>query len=331
MAAQPPEVIIQLPDQAKAPAFRDSLRDRADLRVRDFAPGWVAVAPQEGAGAVTRYFDLQKVCDATTATTVSTWQAVADHPPYFADATLSGVSPSTRPSGPPDPQWRQKLAADAAKRLDPQRPETLLSWFGSMLLATPAKDVPAFLAANVPPLLSTYRDGSFWLMTTDELLPRRFAMLRSQFAIEFVPDVLDHNDPGGAGLPPLRSLGEHSLSNGSTFSPLINAALLTFSPSTVGYAFNYLPHSVVFLFGFAGSLLADYPQSAGTLFEPRLQSSFGFHWKDAAFCTGFAAAEIEALLQWSNASTSSTAIWSTRPITRMFSAATELSSRWRGF
>jgi hypothetical protein len=66
-AAEPPkEVVIALPPPAKAPGFRTSLADRAQMRVRDVCDGFVAVEPVEGAGAVSNYFTLQRLADAST-------------------------------------------------------------------------------------------------------------------------------------------------------------------------------------------------------------------------------------------------------------------------
>jgi hypothetical protein len=50
------EVIVPLPEQAKAPGYRDSFTNLAGMRVRELAPDWLAIAPREGAGSVYDYF-----------------------------------------------------------------------------------------------------------------------------------------------------------------------------------------------------------------------------------------------------------------------------------
>jgi hypothetical protein len=56
------EVVVSLPPQAKAPGFRDAFSTLAGMRVREVVDGWLAIAPREGAGAVYKYFRLERLC-----------------------------------------------------------------------------------------------------------------------------------------------------------------------------------------------------------------------------------------------------------------------------
>jgi hypothetical protein len=286
------EVIVPLPPQAKAPGFRDAFSTLAGMRVREIAPDWLAIAPREGAGAVYEYFRIERLCDAAAPPNAETWAPLLAHPPLHADEELW-----------PDPggdgrDWRERLRAWAERINDPERPEAHLASTGATLTTLAPEETPAFLTVRAREFLAVYPDASFWFMQSDELLIKRFAMLRVLLALALAPDVIDKNDPDAHNLPQLKTLQEHSLTRGSDFGELIDPLLLTFSPGSLGYVFNWMPHALVFLAGINGSLVRDYPQTPSTLYLPNIQAIGSFAWKDSNWFEGIDSAHAECLLQW---------------------------------
>jgi hypothetical protein len=287
------EVIVPLPPQAKAPGYRDSFTTRAGMRVHELAPDWLGIAPREGAGNTYEYFRLERICDATKPPSDDTWASLVASAPIHAEDEHW-----------PEPEegkkdWHERLRAWGEKMYDPTRPETHFASASAVLTTLPLKEAPAFLTERAREWLSIYPDASFWFLRTDELLLRRFAMLRALLTVALAPDVIDENDPAQKGtLPQLRTLNEHSLTRGSNFGELVDPLLLTFSPGALGYVFNWMPHALIFLSGMNGSLVRDYPQTPSTLYLPNLQAFGSFAWKDAEWFEDIAPANAEALLQW---------------------------------
>jgi hypothetical protein len=287
------EVIVPLPPQAKAPAYRDSFTTRANMRVRELAPDWLGIAPREGAGSIYAYFRLERICDASKPPTDDTWAPLIANAPIHADEELW-----------PEPEhgkkdWPERLRAWGETMYDPARPETHFASAGAILTTLPLDEAPTFLAERAREWLAAYPDASFWFLRTDELLLRRFAMVRTLLTVALAPDVIDENDPVQKGtLPQLRTLQEHSLTRGSNFGAVVDPLLLTFSPGALGYVFNWMPHALIFLSGINGSLVRNYPQTPSTLYLPNIQASGSFAWKDAEWFEDIEPATSEALLQW---------------------------------
>jgi len=287
------DVIVPLPPQAKAPAYRDSFTSRANMRVRELAPDWLGIAPREGAGTTYEYFRLERICSASRPPTADTWAPLVANRPIHADEELW-----------PEPEegkkeWRERLRAWGENMYDPARTETHFASAGAILTTLPLDEAPAFLTERAGEMLAVYPDASFWFLRTDELLLRRFAMLRTLLTVALAPDVIDENDPAEKGtLPQLRTLTEHSLTRGSNFGAVVDPLLLTFSPGALGYVFNWMPHALIFLSGINGSLIRDYPQMPSTLYLPNIQAFGTFAWKDVEWFENIAPANAEALLQW---------------------------------
>jgi hypothetical protein len=286
------EVIVPLPPQAKAPGLRDAFSTLASMRVRELAPDWLAIAPREGAGAVYEYFRLERLCDTAAPPSDETWAPLLANPPLHADEELW-----------PDPgaggrDLRERLRNWAEKINDPERPEAYLASTGARLTTLPLDEVSAFLTVRAREFLAVYPDASYWFMRSGELLIKRFAMLRVLLALALAPDVIDDNDPDAHNLPKLKTLQEHSLTRGSDFGELIDPLLLTFSPGSLGYVFNWMPHALVFLTGINGSLVRDYPQTPSALYLPNIQAIGSFAWKDSNWFEGIDSAHAECLLQW---------------------------------
>jgi hypothetical protein len=287
------EVIVPLPEQAKAPGYRDSFTNLAGMRVRELAPDWLAIAPREGAGSVYDYFHLERLCDAANPPSDETWSPLLAHPPVHAAAELWPEPEAGKPD------WRERLRTAGENMYDPARPETQLASMSAILMTLSLEEVPAFLSQHARAIVDTYQAASFWFMRTDELLVKRSAMLRALLTIALAPDVIDENDPAQKGtLPPLKTLQEHSLTRGSNFAELLDPLLLTFSPGALGYVFKWTPHALVFLSGINASLVRAYPQTPSALYLPHLQNFGLFTWKDSDWFEDVEAANAEALLQW---------------------------------
>jgi hypothetical protein len=286
------EVAVPLPPQAKAPGFRDSFSTLAAMRVRAVTDDWLAIAPREGAGAVYEYFRLERLCDAASPPNDETWAPLLANPPFHTDKEVwSAVADDGR-------DMRQRLRDWAEKIDDPDRPEAHLASVGGRLTTLPLEEVPPFLTARAREFVAANPEASFWLMRTDDLLIKRFAMLRALLAVALAPDVIDENDPKARTLPQLKTLQEHSLTRGSNFGDVIDPLLLTFSPGALGYVFNWMPHALVFLSGVNGSMVRDYPQTPSALYLPDIQAFGPFTWKDNAWFEDINSAHAEALLQW---------------------------------
>lgn len=286
------EVIVPLPPQEKAPGLRDGLSTLARMRVREATDGWLAIAPREGAGTVYEYFRLERLCDAATPPTDASWTPLLTDPPFHADEEL------WLQMGGEARDLRRRLDTWAEKIDDAERPEAHLAAVNAKLATLPLEDVPAYLTARAREFLAANPTASFWFLRTDELLIKRFAMLRALLAVNLAPDVIDENEPRARTLPQLRTLQGHTLTGGSNFGELIDPLLLTFSPGALGYVFNWMPHALVFLSGVNGSMVRDYPQTPSALYQPDLQAPGGFAWKDGDWFTGIEPAHAEALLQW---------------------------------
>jgi hypothetical protein len=183
------EVVVPLPPQAKAPGFRDAFSKLAGMRVRAVTDDWLAISPREDAGAVYEYFRLQRLCDAASPPDDDTWAPLLADPPLHADEELW---PALGDDG---RDMRQRLSDWAEKIDDPDRPEAHLAAVGARLTTLPLDEVPAFLTARAREFVAANPDASFWFMRTDDLLIKRFAMLRALLAVALAPDVIDENDP----------------------------------------------------------------------------------------------------------------------------------------
>jgi hypothetical protein len=289
------EVTIPLPPPEKAPGFRDAVGSMSSMRAREVADGWLAIAPAEGAGAVYPYFTLERLADGATAISDETWAPLLANPRAQPDADFA---PAIGKGGEPEPQWRERLLKWADDIYDSERPEAGLAYISAKLGGLELERVPEFLTAHSRELLRPYPDGSLWFLRTDHLLVKRMTLIRALLAIALMPDVLDENVPAEHNLPQLRTLQEHTVTRGVQFGKLIDPLLLTFSPATLGFVFDWMPHAVVFLSGIPGSMVRKYPATPWAVYEPNLQGAGRLDWKDMDFVEDLAAGQIETLLQW---------------------------------
>lgn len=290
------EVIIPLPRAEKAPAFLDSLTSLAAMSVRAVSDGWAAIAPAEGAGRTHPYFELVRLADASTVMTDEIWAPLTANPPWHS--SVEDLAPRIGADGAKEPAWRERLLAWSDEIYDPERPEAGFASLSARLTGSSLEEVPALLSAHAQSLLAAHPRGSFWFMRTDELLARRLTVRRALLTFALMPDVLEENDPVVRTLPQLRTLQGHSLTGGLSFGRLLDPLLLAFSPASLGFVFDWMPHALVFLTGFPGSMARTYPATPWALYDPHLQEPGELRWKDRDFVAGLAAGQIESLLQW---------------------------------
>ncbi len=114
--------------------------------------------------------------------------------------------------------------------------------------------------------------------------------------MDTMPDFLDATDQE---LPQIQTLQEHSLTGGVATETLVQPLLLAIPPAAMGFAFSWMPHAIVFLFGHPTPLVEEHPPTYCALYVPRLHGSGDeLHWRESDFFEGFGPAEVETLFQW---------------------------------
>lgn len=283
----PTEVVICLPKQEKAPGLRPAFVNLANMRVRTVTDDCVAFAPAEGSGSLHHYLEAIRLCDANTALNAETWKPLLDSP---REENLLGDD--IAPVG----DWRKALHDWSDRIHDSQRPETLVSALRARFLGTRLAEVPDFLTREMPELFDAYPDGSLWLIRTDPLLFRRFTLVRMLVASRLAPDVFDENEAGREAR--VVTLREQSLSRGTNTGHLIDPLLLAFSPATLGFTLQWMPHTVVFLTGDTSSMTRDYPATPWALYDPGMQTPYRPLVRYADFVVEVPEGNITALIQW---------------------------------
>lgn len=258
------------------------------MRVLDVADGCIAFAPAENTNEPYRYLTVKRLCDATTVLSDNTWAPLLENPRYEGDDLVLDRFP--------DGDWRTPLREHAENINDPTRPETGVAALKAMFLATPLNDIPAFLTREMPVLFDAYPDGSLWFVQADPLLSSRFTLLRMLVASKLAPDVFDENE---AGRPThVLTLVNQSLSRGTDIGRLIDPLLLLFSPATLGFTLQWMPHALVFLTGHTSSMLRGYPATPWALYDPGMQTPYVSAARYADFIVDVPTDSIESLLQW---------------------------------
>jgi hypothetical protein len=166
--------IVRMPDQDRAPGYRDSLARLSRFSVEDFGQGFVGIAPVDGAGSVSRYFRLIKVCDAASDFgDPQLWAPIREHPPR-------------RRRGIADPlAYREQMIARGREIVErrPSNESEIVAFALAALAAAEAGDLPELLATNIPALLTEFPNGSLWLVTVADALLARLAFARTQVAL----------------------------------------------------------------------------------------------------------------------------------------------------
>lgn len=285
--------LIPLFSREDAPGIRDGIRERAQWRLTEVQDGWGSVEPAEGAGTVYPYFKLHRLCDASSTITAETWEPLRLSPGY----EKAGVPARTNPRGQPRTDWDTELGAWADKWAAEGRRGSEFMPMQARLTSLPVAEVPDYLSKNVPGLLAAFPAGTLWFCETDRLLPARMSVLRILANQELIPDLFEHAVKEGE-LPGLEMLQEHSLTSGASFKSLADSALLVLPPTTLGVAFDWMPHALVLTFGFAAFVPEGHPPTFASMFAPRTSSAYGFHWRDNKIWDGVDASTGDAFLQW---------------------------------
>ncbi len=254
---------------------------------------WLAIEPAEGAGRTREYFDLRRLADGSTEITQATWDVLVANPPFH-----ESVEDLARKPWGTDETWRQALLRWAEGLRDPQRPEVSIAALSAQIIGTRPEHVPALLNTYGPALLETYPEGSFWFLRADELLGRRLAAIRVLLSVSLVPDFLDHVDDTSGAPPSLSTLRAQSSTGGLSFGGLLDPLMVAFSPCSLGFTFDWMPHAIPFLFGFPGSNVRTHPATPWALHDPRIQQGPFRPGHDWSFGLDLSSGEIESLLQW---------------------------------
>ena len=245
--------MIRLPDPAKAAGYRQSLSTLSHFSVDDLGGGIAAIAPAEGAGRVTDFFKLKKICDASSdLSDPAIWQPVRDFPPR----RRTDVDPEA---------YRQEMIKRSGeiRQANPSVEAEIVALALHAMGAAEAGELDALLAANVPPLLSQFPEGSLWQVTVDDVLLARLAFGRTQLALTLTPDM-----PLGPDTDRLSAFEDLSLTKGINFEAVMSVPLIALSPAVLGLLIPSLPHVLVFCFGTGVDLRRPYPSSFSSLYRP---------------------------------------------------------------
>lgn len=286
-------VAVELPAADKAPGIREGIRDRALWMLNEVGT-WGMVEPSEGAGVVFSYFKTTKLCDAQSTLSKASFDPLVKNPGWPREEMLL----RTDPTKPPTDQWAKALLDWGNKVVANSRRGSDLVGVSTNITALPPEDVPNYLLKQAPLLFGPNPESSLWFFEADPLFMRRTSLLRVLLALNTMPDFADAYSSDGGGMK-IQTLQEHSLTGGSATDALVEVLLLAIPPTTVGFAWSWMPHSIVYLFGFPTSLLEDHPPTFASLFVPRLHGAgAGFHWRESDFWDGVGAADVETLFQW---------------------------------
>lgn len=269
---------ITLPDPALAPALRQSLEEAADFTVTDLGDNVVDVVPAEGAGVTRAFLRAHRLCDAGTQITPQVWAPLAEHPSYEGN-----------------PARRDRLLAEAARLAQIETAPAMLQTIEAAVAGFRNDELPGWIEQQLPRLFQLFPDGSLWLVSVDPVLLNRLMLLGGTFVLNVTPDFpLDPNNVRG-----FDALDEHSLTRGVAYGKALDAALLAFSPGSIGYAFDRQPHALVLLFGFDAELREVPPRSLSSLYEPQVFENLADEpWDDPDFRENLGAGEIELFFQW---------------------------------
>jgi hypothetical protein len=246
--------IVRMPDPERAPGYRDGLAQLSHFTVDDFGDAVAGVAPVEGAGAVAKYFDLIKVCDAgSDFDNPEVWAPIRAHPPRQRSDIEDPLA------------YREQMIARGREIIE-QRPSNeseIVAFALAALGAAEAGDLPDLLAVNIPALLREFPNGSLWLVTVADTLLARLAFGRTQLALQLTPDM-----PVGEEMEQLRAFSELTLTRGIDFAAVMDVPLLAFSPAVLGVRIPAMPHVLIFCFGVDVDLRRPYPTSLASLYRP---------------------------------------------------------------
>ncbi len=271
-------VLLPLPNGYEK-QFRHSLLNLAQFTVRDLPDDWVEVAPAEGSGAVSKYFNPFRLGDRETDFSQrSAWQPVFDHPPW-----------SEKPDIP--------LAPDAQRRLDELRARddilAVSQRLGFDAVQAAADAMPDIFLRELPRLFELYPGGSLWYVAVDQTLVSRLRVMLIGLQLTLTPDIsYDAEAPEQA-----QYLGMHTTTGGANFGNTLDHVMLAIPPATIGFDIGVLPHAFVFLFGKFEDLRLHGPVGLGARFFPNVSTAHGvpgikFPVQDLAV------AHLESLLSW---------------------------------
>lgn len=287
-------VAVALPPPDKAKGIRDGIRDRARWKLEEVVEGWGVVSPYEGVGTVYPYFKTTKLCDDTSTLTDKTFEALAKNPAWSRDHIAARTAPDKEPTI----DWPKALVEWGNNVAKVGRRGSDLVGVSANLGGLHPEKVPDYLLHQAPLFFKENPDSSLWFFEVDPLFTGRTTLLRVLLALDTMPDFIEANeaDPGGFRI---QTLQEHSLTGGIANEALVEPLLLAIPPSSMGFAFSWMPHAIVFLLGHPTSLLEEHPPTLASLYVPRLHGAgAGFHWRESDFWDGVGPSDVQTLFQW---------------------------------
>jgi hypothetical protein len=286
-------VAVELPPADKAPGIREGVRERAQWKLNEVGT-FGMVEPNEGAGTVFQYFKTTKLCDANTALSPAAFDPLVKNPAW----PRAEISVRTSPGGAPTTNWATTLIKWGNNIAANGRRGSDLVGVSANIGGLAPEEVPDYLLDQAPMFFKENPDSSLWFFEVDHLFTSRTALLRVLLALDTMPDFLEAYS-GDQGAFKIQTLQEHSLTGAIANEALVEPLLLAIPPSTMGFAWSWMPHAIVFLIGHPTSLLEDHPPTLASLYAPRLHGTgAGFHWRESDFWDGVGPADVETLFQW---------------------------------
>lgn len=267
------EVGIKLPPASKAPAFATSLTDVSGFRTR-VDDGFAWITPPEDAPLLTAH-RLARPGESRS----RLWEYLERFPRREAEIPL-----------------KAKAIAEVNRLLETQEPEGLVAALSLLLLVTSNDEIRPLFDRELDGIFAAFPEANLWMVGANDPLLGRVALVRIAFALANTPDVELGSDSRNRS----RSLTAQSLTQGVSFAGAVQPIFLALTPAATGFAFSWLPHSLMLEYGAVVDLRSPPPGSMASLYMP---NPLGPSLSDATDKRGrwvndVPKSALSALLQW---------------------------------
>jgi hypothetical protein len=236
-------VTVPLPDRATAPGFRAALSERSGFLVDiDEGSRTARIFPTGPEGALLE--PLRVLSPGLDRDRL--WEALARFPRYEQGIEL-----------------KAEALAEAERRANLGTKEGIVSAISLILLVTSNDEIRPRLDADLDAILASFPTMTIWLLTVNPRLLARISLTNILVQQALTPDLPLGRD--GEGFR--RSLSAHSLTRGVSFADAVQPIFLAFSPAATGFAFPWMPHSLIFEYGGVVDLRTPSPESMPALYE----------------------------------------------------------------
>jgi hypothetical protein len=125
------------------------------------------------------------------------------------------------------------------------------------------------LDAELNVILASFPTTTIWFLAVDQRLLARVSLSNILVQQALTPDlILGKSEEDGFQ----RSLRAQSLTQGVSYADAVQPIFLAFTPAATGFAFPWMPHSLMFEYGAVVDLRVTPPESMGALYESRALS-----------------------------------------------------------